>query len=272
MALLLPSNLKNALYTLSNKCVISKTININPLRYLILRNTHSRFSSTTTSSSIPLRPLPPPKPSRHFKKPHREQEPTKNNDYDYDTYTKNLNAKILSLPEVKSLLAHPEFVQTRGFSSLNEQTHYHPFTARTLMGPGKFAVSPIVFLNLQTRELVGFQHIGRDLSGHEGIAHGGLLATVADEMFARLVIPCFPEKNAATVYLNINYRAPCPSDAIIKCYVKIADLEGRKAFVEGRIETIEDDDNDNINNIVVVDANGLFVSIKKIETNRKFAT
>ncbi|CAG8440674.1 2149_t:CDS:2 [Ambispora leptoticha] len=271
MALLLT---RNVLYILSNKCVTSnhnfeplikfqKIISINPfapLRYTSLRNTHSQCTSTTTSSTS-LHSSSLFKPNQYLQK---NQEPTKDNDYDYATYKKNLNAKILSLPEVKSLLNNPKFERNRVYPWLNEKTRYHHLTAKTLKGPGMFAVSPLVFFNSQTRELIGFQHIGKDLSGHEGIAHGGLLAVLVDEMFARVVNPCFPEKNSATAYLHINYRAPCPSDAIVKGYAKITNLEGRKAFVEGRIELIKDDGNGNVNNVMVVDANGLFLSIKKL--------
>lgn len=63
----------------------------------------------------------------------------------------------------------------------------HSLSAYTLRGPGKFAVPPLVFTTQDKRESVLILHVGDGLCGHEGVVHGGLLATVLDEALGRTV-------------------------------------------------------------------------------------
>lgn len=63
----------------------------------------------------------------------------------------------------------------------------HSLSAYTLRGPGKFAVPPLVFTSRDKREAVFVLHVGGGLCGHEGIVHGGVLATVLDEAMGRTV-------------------------------------------------------------------------------------
>ena len=66
----------------------------------------------------------------------------------------------------------------------------HSLSAYTLRGPGKFAVPPLVFTTQDKRESVLILHVGDGLCGHEGVVHGGLLATVLDEALGRTVSRC----------------------------------------------------------------------------------
>lgn len=63
----------------------------------------------------------------------------------------------------------------------------HSLSGYTLRGPGKFAVPPLVFTTKDKRESVLVVHVGGGLCGHEGVVHGGLLATVMDEALGRTV-------------------------------------------------------------------------------------
>ena len=60
-------------------------------------------------------------------------------------------------------------------------------TAGTLKGPGKLAIPPLVRARYDAKENWVFIHVGRALCGHEGVIHGGLLATLLDETLARVV-------------------------------------------------------------------------------------
>lgn len=65
-------------------------------------------------------------------------------------------------------------------------------TAGALRGPGKLAVPPLVRARKDERESVLVVHVGRGLCGHDGIVHGGLLATLMDESLGRQVgLFCF---------------------------------------------------------------------------------
>jgi acyl-coenzyme A thioesterase PaaI-like protein len=60
-------------------------------------------------------------------------------------------------------------------------------TAGTLRGQGKLALPPIVRVRKDESGSVAIVHVGRALCGHDGIIHGGLLATLLDEVLARTV-------------------------------------------------------------------------------------
>jgi acyl-coenzyme A thioesterase PaaI-like protein len=63
----------------------------------------------------------------------------------------------------------------------------HSLSAGSLRGPGKLALSPLIRAKHDESEALVFLHLGRSLCGHDGIIHGGLLATVLDESMARVV-------------------------------------------------------------------------------------
>lgn len=63
----------------------------------------------------------------------------------------------------------------------------HSLSGYSLKGPHKFAIPPLVFTSPDKKEAVLVLHVGRGLCGHEGVVHGGLLATVLDEALGRTV-------------------------------------------------------------------------------------
>jgi hypothetical protein len=65
----------------------------------------------------------------------------------------------------------------------------HSLSGYALKGPHKFAIPPLVFTSPDKKEAVFILHVGKGLCGHEGVIHGGLLATVLDESLGRTV--CF---------------------------------------------------------------------------------
>lgn len=62
-------------------------------------------------------------------------------------------------------------------------------TAGALHGPGKLAFAPLIRARKDESESLIFAHVGKGLCGHEGIVHGGLLATLLDEGMGRTVSP-----------------------------------------------------------------------------------
>lgn len=63
----------------------------------------------------------------------------------------------------------------------------HSLSGYSLKGPHKFAIPPLVFTSPDKKEAVFVLHVGKGLCGHEGVVHGGLLATVLDESLGRTV-------------------------------------------------------------------------------------
>jgi len=109
-------------------------------------------------------------------------------------------------------------------------------------------------------ESVIIVHVGRGLCGHDGIVHGGLLATLLDEGLGRTAIKSLPDQVGVTAYLSIDYRAPTKADQFIVIKTRLTEVKGRKAWVEGHIE----DTNGNVL------AQAKFVSISHLPSPNSF--
>jgi hypothetical protein len=77
--------------------------------------------------------------------------------------------------------------ETRPYKSLSEERRVNNLTAGALRGPGLLALPPLVRARRDESEGFILVHVGRGLCGHDGIVHGGLLATLLDEGLARTV-------------------------------------------------------------------------------------
>jgi len=97
-------------------------------------------------------------------------------------------------------------------------------------------------------------HMGRGLCGHDGIIHGGLIATVFDEALARLALMNLPDKIGVTATLTVDYKAPTRADQFVVMRIHLIEKKGRKAYVEG---TVED-----LNGTLLATGKGLFVQPK----------
>lgn len=135
----------------------------------------------------------------------------------------------------------------------------HSLTGGTLSGPNKIVVPPYAFSETGGKSFVSVFYIGSDLCGHPGIVHGGLLATLLDEGLARCCFPALPNKVGVTANLNIDYRRPAPAGSYFALRATTTKVEGRKAWVEGRIETLPKNGEEPV---VLVEAKALFVEPK----------
>ncbi|KAJ3500188.1 hypothetical protein NMY22_g19342 [Coprinellus aureogranulatus] len=132
-----------------------------------------------------------------------------------------------------------EWYEVRPYTSYPEERRVNNLTAGALRGPGKLAVRPLIRVRKDEKESVAVVHLGRGLCGHDGIVHGGLLATLLDESLGRTAIMNLPEKVGVTATLTLNYRAPTMADQFVVIRTQLDEVKGRKAFVKGRIETLE---------------------------------
>ena len=167
-----------------------------------------------------------------------------------------------------------------------ETMRRHSLTASTLIGDTKIPVPPLIFTKGQGEELVAISYLGSDLCGHVGIIHGGMLATMLDEGLARCCFAALPSKVGVTARLEIDYRKVCRSEGFVVLKARTEKVEGRKAWVKGRVEVLPVDDEesksesprpvhqqpqgdqvtsspfDQIGRDVLVEAEGLFVEPK----------
>ena len=158
-----------------------------------------------------------------------------------------------------ALRANPAFTESRPHLKVPEEMRGHSLTAGTLTGPGRLVVPPFSWSEEGGKSLVSIMFLGDDLSGHPGVVHGGMLATLLDEDLARCCFPALPNKVALTASLTVNFRKPAPAGRYVALRAKTVKVEGRKAWVEGHIETLEEEGQEPV---VLVEANALFIEPK----------
>ncbi|KAE9396585.1 Thioesterase/thiol ester dehydrase-isomerase, partial [Gymnopus androsaceus JB14] len=172
-------------------------------------------------------------------------------------YTASIEASLLSLPLLTRLQTAPDakdWYLTRPHAAVPEERKVNHLTAGVLRGPGKLAVPPALWARRDESEAIVIMHLGRGLCGHDGIVHGGLLATLLDEIMARNAIMNLPERIAVTATLNVSYRAPTKADQFVVIHTKLDEIKGRKVFVSATAETLD--------GIRLVEATGMFVQPK----------
>lgn len=106
-----------------------------------------------------------------------------------------LEDRLQNLPllnELRSREDKHDWYECRPYTEIPDEARVNNLTAGTLSGPGKLAVRPLIRVKNDESEAWGFIHLGRALCGHEGIVHGGLMATLLDESMGRVVCTSNP--------------------------------------------------------------------------------
>ncbi|KAJ5669767.1 hypothetical protein N7462_010837 [Penicillium macrosclerotiorum] len=159
----------------------------------------------------------------------------------------NLDALISQIPLVQSLrTSRKAYKESRPHLAIPPAIRQHHFVGGSLAGAGKLALAPYMWTasrkaggdatsNARASSVVSVFHIGRDLCGHPGFVHGGLLSVLFDEVFARCVSAAFPSQLGMTANLNVDYRKPALPDRLYVLRAETVKVEGRKAWVEGRM-------------------------------------
>jgi len=116
------------------------------------------------------------------------------------------------------------------------------YMAGILSGHDRLVVPPIVFQDKQGmgKEYISIQYLGKELCGHPGIIHGGMIATLLDEGMARCSFNVLPTKAGVTAHLEVNYKAPCREGQITVLRCRVVEASGRKAKVRATLETVPD--------------------------------
>ncbi|KAI1375577.1 Thioesterase/thiol ester dehydrase-isomerase [Hypoxylon crocopeplum] len=170
-----------------------------------------------------------------------------------------VEAFINDHPLTREMRDKEGFSESRPHLKIPPVFRNNTLTGGTLMGPGRVVVPPLTFAEKGGKSLVSISYLGNELCGHPGIIHGGFLATMLDEGLARCCFAALPHKVGLTANLNINYRAPAPAGCYVVLKAKTTRVEGRKAWVEGRIETLVAEGE---TPLVLAEATALFVSPK----------
>ncbi|PWN49977.1 Thioesterase/thiol ester dehydrase-isomerase [Violaceomyces palustris] len=155
------------------------------------------------------------------------------------------------------------YVMSRPYAKYDEVKAQHSLTAGSLRGPGLIAVTPMVFAKTaKGAEVEGGKegdciivvHLGRSLCGHDGVIHGGMIATICDEALARTAIYNLPSNICVTAKLEVNYRKPVKADQFLIFHSEAEFARGRKTAIKGRLTDVQGN--------LLVEANALFVEPK----------
>lgn len=101
-----------------------------------------------------------------------------------------LEQELETLPLLQKHRSQPDaddWYEARPYTDFPEIKRVHHLTAGALRGPGRMAIRPLIRAKNDESEAWVFIHLGRGLCGHEGIVHGGLMATILDEALGRTV-------------------------------------------------------------------------------------
>ncbi|KAI9466787.1 HotDog domain-containing protein [Lactarius psammicola] len=195
-----------------------------------------------------------PPPLLTFIAPRAAPPPLDPNLPEAQAYVEALEEELQKLPillEHRTAEDREAWYETRPYQTFSEERRVNNLTAGALRGPGLLALPPLVRARRDESEGLILVHVGRGLCGHDGIVHGGLLATLLDEALARTATQNLPEKIGVTANLSVNYRAPTRADQFIVMRIRLLEAKGRKARVSGTIEDLDGN--------VLIEASGLFV-------------
>ncbi|EQB44612.1 hypothetical protein CGLO_16625 [Colletotrichum gloeosporioides Cg-14] len=174
-----------------------------------------------------------------------------------DAEAKAVDDYINNHPLAATMRREADMVESRPHMRLPDGLRRHNLTGGTLLGPGRITVPPICWTRNGGKALVSISHLGTDMCGHPGIVHGGLLATMLDEGLARCCFGALPHNVGVTAKLEINYRKPVHAGTYVVLRAQTVRVEGRKAWVEGQLETLVDEGQEPV---VLAQATALFVS------------
>jgi len=109
--------------------------------------------------------------------------------------------------------------------------------------------------------------IGKNLNGHDGIVHGGIITLLFDETFgwgvydylARTLNKKYGDDDfplVVTANLSVEFRSPLPAeiDAVIRVYHE--KTEGRKIYLNGRMESSD-------GSMLYSESSALFIKMKQ---------
>ncbi|KAJ6610798.1 HotDog domain-containing protein [Mycena sp. CBHHK59/15] len=221
-----------------------------------------RLSTLATASLVTVVSLaayalgavyPPPPISLLYPRP-APAPPSDANSPESVAHIEALEAELQSLPALKALRERPDadqWYETRPHLQIPEEVRVNKLTSGALRGPGKLALFPLARVKKDESEAFIFVHLGRGLCGHDGIVHGGLLATLLDEALGRNAISNLPEKVGVTATLAMKYRAPTRAEQFVVLKTELVEVQGRKALVSGRVEDLD--------GVVLVEAKAMFV-------------
>ncbi len=149
-------------------------------------------------------------------------------------------------PGARKHLDGPDMVVQTPQSRFPRATGEHELFSRTLNSRDTIPAFVMAYrrprdAGAQVRELKSFLTLDAGINGYPGVCHGGIVATILDEVMA-LIFYINQERGTGfnadymTAYLNTTYLAPIRTPGTIMVVLGVAKDEDRKVFLEAHIE------------------------------------
>ncbi|PMD60874.1 uncharacterized protein K444DRAFT_642776 [Hyaloscypha bicolor E] len=173
----------------------------------------------------------------------------------------HLQKQAEKLPIVQSLSTDPKWTSYEAYSSVPDTELSRRLTTGPLGGARAIGGFQRIFWNKESGEIVTVIWFGGAIAGWPGVTHGGVTATIMDEILGRCAIKQFPAQTGVTANLELNYLKPVVTNSfyVVRAIPEKGFTE-RKGWVSGRLETVD--------GRVCVEAKGLFVVPKGIKLRR----
>ncbi|SCU91751.1 LAME_0E13674g1_1 [Lachancea meyersii CBS 8951] len=171
--------------------------------------------------------------------------------YMYDNVPENDVGLLKYRAQLQSRLEHLNVVKQlkqAGYTEVfSERQKNNTLIDRTLRVPGGISIAPRFFHNPQTRETVGIYHLGMKLTGYPFLVHGGVLATVMEDLMRESVTFAKGVSSEKTRDLTLNYKFPTFANQFVvvrvtkveengktvKLYAELMDQSGDRTLVKG---------------------------------------
>ncbi|KAJ0427124.1 HotDog domain-containing protein [Aspergillus carlsbadensis] len=157
-------------------------------------------------------------------------------------------AYFLTHPATSPLIGDKSYTQILGGSAL----FYDPFFRRAVRTHSAVIRTAFIFRTLPNPEGHLLLQVGHGVCGQSGVAHGGFLATVMDEVSGNLIASTRLDEGLGmyTAALNMGYKRPVLVEgfdlttgkgvgdgrgSVIVATAKLGRVEGRKVFIAAEI-------------------------------------
>lgn len=122
---------------------------------------------------------------------------------------------------------------------------------KSLNSPGAIAIPPRFYHNPSTKDTVGVYHLGMKLTGYPFIVHGGILATVMEDLMREGVKIVKSKEGEKTKELSLSYKMPTFANQFV--IVRTTNVE-----TNGKTVTMSADIMDQSGNRQLVKGKGTF--------------
>lgn len=112
------------------------------------------------------------------------------------------------------------------------------------------------FYEINGDELVAEYVVPDHFEGFPGIVHGGIIASMLDEMLSRAAMIGETDRFRMTAKLEIRYRSPVPTGQLLKLRAVIEKRRGRISFTKAELRLAD--------GTVAAEANGMMVDVDDV--------